>query len=958
SLCERQKLNDKKAYTEKAKADAQRYLVVPDTPYYRHLKELAEKSGERTYKAAALHEMRAMNMSTADSFSINEVKKAEALKNNREYQREAKLEMTLNSQTVNKETSAQIEATKVSDKIGYYKDGKQAMQSNLQADKTLEQAHIKDTVEKLNDRNYKKAAKVEMHAVNCNTIGVQINAAKDAQKLTDEKGYKEIAMKDMQSTNIRDADNFVFNNVKQIQKNVSDVEYKNSDQFGGIKDNEWCFQFPDDLSLTSAQQTTKYQSDAAYKKQFNEQKGKVAFIAADTPEYARLQKMQEQYSDLKYRDQVKRDMKDITFTPNLKEATRATEIASDVKYRKYLVSSKYKQTTEGKSLNMVPSMEAKLEFQNLASKTEYSKNKQQDKNCFKPETTPMYNQLKDLKSIQSDVQYKKKAREGMDKNISTNIEDRPDIAQNATASKILSDKAYKEAGKATSGFTFVPEAPIHQHHNHAGKINSELQYKRDGLNSQRGKGWEADESNPFQQTYMEAQRFTSGRNYKTAAKESMKASCYEDDFNSERVKKAGKILSDREYRKDFEKTMKGYGYDLHMTPAMEAIRKANAIKSDKEYKKQYENELKGRSAGDVLQTPGMKAAMAAQQLMKKETLGEAIAGNDKWVNARVNTILDTPEMRRIKGVAKTSERNYRIKVNPGKTVLDTPEMRRVKNVSKIQSKIGYADNKWKGKSCGVIDTPEMRMVRRNQKNFSDLKYKEDLQKQAGKRIQVADDLATKRARRATDIASDLNYKGIRARQQQIRSQAPAQARGTRVGRAMPRYRADPGSVFDIEDPTDIEYGSSYQQQYDTADDMDGDGSDYELLANWDPKKVGEQTSSWKSYLTGSYQRAYAPGHVMKYQEGESQQALQNVGYESSFYGGSAVQTPAPAQMEQTEFISVRALYDYTAADDDEVSFQEGDIISQAQEIGGGWLFGVVERTGASGMLPGNYVQMI
>jgi len=340
----------------------------------------------------------------------------------------------------------------------------------------------------------------------------------------------------------------------------------------------------------------------------------------------------------------------------------------------------------------------------------------------------------------------------------------------------------------------------------------------------------------------------------------------------------------------------------------------------------------------------------------------------------MGAILDTPEMRRIKGVAKTSERNYRIKVNPGKTVLDTPEMRRVKNSSKIQSKVGYADNKWKGKSCGVVDTPEMRMVRRNQKNFSDLKYKEDLQKQAGKRIQVVDDLATKRARRATDIVSDLNYKGIRgkideqeqarmtleneARQQQIRSQAPAQARGTRVGRAMPRYRADPGSVFDIEDPTDIEYGSSYQQNYDTADDMDGDGSDYELLANWDPKKVGEQTSSWKSYLTGSYQRAYAPGHVMKYQEGESQQALQNVGYESSFYGGSAVQTPAPVKEEQTEFISVRALYDYTAADDDEVSFQEGDIISQAQEIGGGWLFGVVERTGASGMLPGNYVQMI
>ena len=66
-----------------------------------------------------------------------------------------------------------------------------------------------------------------------------------------------------------------------------------------------------------------------------------------------------------------------------------------------------------------------------------------------------------------------------------------------------------------------------------------------------------------------------------------------------------------------------------MTPAMEAIRKANAIKSDKEYKKQYENELKGRSAGDVLQTPGMKAAMAAQQLMKN--WGRQLAREFSWL---------------------------------------------------------------------------------------------------------------------------------------------------------------------------------------------------------------------------------------------------------------------------------------------------------------------------------------
>lgn len=142
--------------------------------------------------------------------------------------------------------------------------------------------------------------------------------------------------------------------------------------------------------------------------------------------------------------------------------------------------------------------------------------------------------------------------------------------------------------------------------------------------------------------------------------------------------------------------------------------------------------------------------------------------------------------------------------------------------------------------------------------------------------------------------------------------------------------------------------------------MEAEESDYELLANWDPNRVQQQqTSNWKNYLTGSYNRAYAPGHVMKYREEETKHALQNLNYESSFYGGSTAPTPAPQQQQPEKVINylvVRALYDYAAADDDEVSFQEGDIITQAQEVGGGWYFGVVERTGASGMLPGNYVE--
>ncbi|CAB1325767.1 unnamed protein product [Coregonus sp. 'balchen'] len=38
------------------------------------------------------------------------------------------------------------------------------------------------------------------------------------------------------------------------------------------------------------------------------------------------------------------------------------------------------------------------------------------------------------------------------------------------------------------------------------------------------------------------------------------------------------------------------------------------------------------------------------------------------------------------------------------------------------------------------------------------------------------------------------------------------------------------------------------------------------------------------------------------------------------------------------------------------SMQDGDIIHSVQPIDGGWVYGTVQRTGRSGMLPGNYIE--
>ena len=54
----------------------------------------------------------------------------------------------------------------------------------------------------------------------------------------------------------------------------------------------------------------------------------------------------------------------------------------------------------------------------------------------------------------------------------------------------------------------------------------------------------------------------------------------------------------------------------------------------------------------------------------------------------------------------------------------------------------------------------------------------------------------------------------------------------------------------------------------------------------------------------------------------------------------------------------KCMYDYTAGDDDEVSFREDDIVIDVDPIDEGWMYGTVLRTGQRGMLPANYVEQV
>ena len=53
-----------------------------------------------------------------------------------------------------------------------------------------------------------------------------------------------------------------------------------------------------------------------------------------------------------------------------------------------------------------------------------------------------------------------------------------------------------------------------------------------------------------------------------------------------------------------------------------------------------------------------------------------------------------------------------------------------------------------------------------------------------------------------------------------------------------------------------------------------------------------------------------------------------------------------------------AIYDYAAADDDEITINEGDRMGDVTIIDEGWMEGLNTRTGKYGMFPANYVQAV
>ncbi|KAL3837363.1 hypothetical protein ACJMK2_022727 [Sinanodonta woodiana] len=259
------------------------------------------------------------------------------------------------------------------------------------------------------------------------------------------------------------------------------------------------------------------------------------------------------------------------------------------------------------------------------------------------------------------------------------------------------------------------------------------------------------------------------------------------------------------------------------------------------------------------------------------------------------------------------------------------------------------------KHTAIADTPDMKRVQENTKIQSNIKYHEDFEKEKGKYHLVTDDPVTLRAKQTMQTISNVEYHQVRERRESQEMRRPAE----QVTAGQVKVRRDPGRIadYDPEQAPNTGGGTPYSSRSSANMVYDSKSGRVETsqmrrvgsISDYDP--VNDRYGS----IVGQYNpdpRKEPPAPLPSHSAPQPYQPPQHLPPQQ-------YQPPPPQSPRGSgKGLVCQALYDYSAADEDEVSFAEGDTIVFCQPIDQGWMEGTVERTGQRGMLPSNYVERV
>ncbi|XP_070288684.1 nebulette isoform X1 [Myotis yumanensis] len=817
--------------------------------------------------------------------------------------------------------------------------------------------------------------------------------------------------KDMQDTHMYNAElnRPDIKMATQISKIVSNAEYKKGQ---GVMNKEPAV--IGRLDFEHAVEASKLSSQIKYKEKFdNEMKDKKHhYNPLESVSFKQSQLATELASNVKYKKDIQNMHDPVSDLPTLflDHALKVSKMLSRREYRKMFEENKGMYHFDSDAAEHLHHKGNAILQSQVKYREEYEKNK--GKSMLEFVETPSYQASKEAQKMQSERVYREDFEREIKGRSSLDLDKTPEFLHVKYITNLLKEKEYRkdlENEIKGKGMDLNSEVLDIQRAKRASEIASEKEYKKDLESEIKGKGMQVGIDTLEIQHAKKASEIASEKDYKRDLETEIKGKGMQvstDTLDIQRAKKASGMASQIEYKKDLETEIKGKGMQVSMDVLdMLRAKRASEIYSQKKYKDEAEKMLSNYSP--VADTPEIQRIKTTQQnissVFYKKEVGAGTAVKDspeiervkknqqnisslqyKEQSYRATPVSMTPEIERVRrNQEQLSTVKYKGEIKQATAISDPPELKRVKenqrNISNVYYKgqLGRAtplsvtpemervkknqenissvkytqDHKqMKGRPSLILDTPGLRHVKEAQNHISMVKYHEDFEKTKGRGFTpVVDDPVTERVRKNTQVVSDAAYKGVHPHIVEM-DRRPGIIVDLKV------WRTDPGSIFDIDPLEDniqsrsLHMLSEKASQYRRQRSRSHSSSTFGTVLGDDKSEISEIYPSFSCssevtrpsdegapVLPGAYQQSHSQGYGYMHQTSlSSMRSMQH----------------------SPNLRTYRAMYDYSAQDEDEVSFRDGDYIVNVQPIDDGWMYGTVQRTGKTGMLPANYIEFV
>uniref|UniRef100_A0A8B9DFE5 Nebulin n=1 Tax=Anser cygnoides TaxID=8845 RepID=A0A8B9DFE5_ANSCY len=989
------------------------YTTLPETRDTAHVKQVTKNVSETNYKKKFVKEKGKSNYSIM--LEPPEVKHAMEVAKKQstiEYKKDAKSKLHYTPIADRPDIKKATQAAKLISDIEYKKRGEAGIGVTMLGRPDIELA--KEVSKLTSQVKYKENFSKEMgKKPKYDLKEAKIyKTMKDAHNIASEVKYK-ADLKKLHKPVTDMSESLIMNHVLSTSQLASAYQYKKQYE----KSKGHYLVVPDNLEQVHLREASELQSHVKYKEKYEKEKGK-PMLDFETPTYLTAKESQLMQSEKEYKrdfeESIKgRNLTGLEITPSLLHVKYATKIASEKEYKKALeleirgkgltelaletpdfvraknatdiasqvcvnnpfltsdcencckdmIKIKYKQLAEMEKANYTsvvdtPEIIHAQQVKNLSSQKKYKEDAERTMPYYVPVAdTPEMQRVRENQKNFSTLQYQWDLQNSKGK--VTVVQDTPEMLRVKENQKNFSSILYKEdIGTGTT----IEKTPEMQRVKRTQDAISSIKYKES-----IGKGTPIPDL-PEVKRVKETQKHISSVLYKEGLgtgiptpvtpemervkrnQENISSVLYKEEVGTgtptpvtpeiERVKRNQENFSSVLYKEDL-----GTGTPIPVTPEVERVKRNQEHISSVLYKENI-----GKATPTPV-TPEMERVKRNQEIISsvlyKENLG------------RATPTPITPEMERVKrNQEQISSVVYKEGLGKATPTPVTPEMERVKRNQEQISSVLYSDSFRKqvqGKAAYVLDTPEMRRVRETQKHISTVKYHEDFEKSKGTFTPVVTDPITERVKKNMQDFSDISYRGIQRRVVEMERKRVDQDQENLTGLRV--WRTNPGSVFD----------------YDPAEDNIQSRSLHMISVQAQRRSREHSRSASALSISGGDEKSEpsegVDQHLSFYSNGGFFTSTTTVGYKHAKTIELPQQRSSSVATQQTTVSSVpshpstagktyRAMYDYMAADADEVSFKDGDTIVNVQAIDEGWMYGTVQRTGKTGMLPANYVEAV